>query len=315
MDDKTGNAQNPEPDQPEPSGEKNQGTAPAEKAPPQSPATMPDTTAPHQRAGAPPDPSAKTPTKTSALHKYTLYTLVGGLVVSALISIIAILIGEFTETIQRAITTTVLMMVHALMALAFISVHPPKDKVAATIIMNITFALIVASFFTSVLGVWQILSGGIVGSLYTTYILALVLTLIVSLLLTASRDDAKTQALANTSIGSGVFLYALMQPWIFTEYADDLPDLYFRSVAAMAVLFATLAVLTTIFHRLYTAKHRAEKAAERERLIAQGATPPTEEKRRRLPTWAIVLIVLGIVLFLAPIAFWAVLILIFALTW
>jgi FtsH-binding integral membrane protein len=200
--------------------------------------------------------TGKNVSRSAKFRKYTLCVLIGGLIVSSLISIVAILIGEFSDTIRRALFTTVLMVVHALVALAFVSVEPGKDKFSSALITNTSFAIVVASFFTSVLGTWEIIAGSTVREFYTTYVLAFLTTLMASVILQLRRETLRTRALAFTSTGILVFMYALVQPWIFADDNSSLPEIYFRTIGATAVLFVTCIVLTTISYRLYAAKHR-----------------------------------------------------------
>lgn len=215
--------------------------------------------------------TGKKVSKSAQFRKYTLHVLVGGLIVSSLISIIAILIGEFSDTVRRALFTTVLMVVHALVALAFVSVEPGRDKFTSALITNVSFAIVVASFFSAVLGTWAIISSDTVREFYTTYVLAFLATLAASAILQLRHERPRTRALAFASTGTLVLLYVLVQPWIFAG-SEHLPDIYFRSIGATAVLFVTLIVLTTISYRLYAAKHRVTSHRKPMTISAWGWT-------------------------------------------
>lgn len=227
----------------------------------------------------------KNTSRSAKFRKYTLYVLIGGLIVSSLISILAILTGEFSDTIRRALLTTLLMVVHALLALAFVSVEPGKDKFTSVLITNVSFGIVVASFFTSVLGTWGIFDAGTVRECYTTYVLAFLVTLMASVVLQLRHEKLRTRALAFVSTGALVFQYALVQPWIFVDDNSNLPDIYYRSIAATGVLLITLIVLTTISYRLYAAKH------------------PTTKPRKSvsIPGWAWIIIILLFLFVVLPI--------------
>lgn len=194
------------------------------------------------------------------IKRYVLYVLVGGLVISALISIIAVLVGEFGDTAGRALGTTVLIVIHSLLGLLFLSVKKERS-LSSSVIINTLFGVLIASMATSVLGTWDIFSSDIVGDLYLVYFLALTASLLVSALLTTHLKDKVVQGLAWSSIGAVLASFGILLPWVFEDLNYILPDVYYRIVAALSILTATLIVLTVIFDRLYVVKHPELKAA------------------------------------------------------
>lgn len=198
-------------------------------------------------------------TKDIPVKKYIMYVLIGGLVLSALISIVAVLVGEFNDTVGRAFGTTLTIMIHSLLGLLFLSVKRSRT-LSGAILINTTFTLLVASMMTSILGIWNIVPGRVVGDLYSTYFLTIVAALIVSGLLAAHIKDKVVGGLAWAASGTVVVAFTSLLPWIFIEFPSSLPELYFRIVAALFILAATITILTIIFDRLFVIKHPELKA-------------------------------------------------------
>ncbi len=196
------------------------------------------------------------------LNKYFLYTLVGGLVISALISVVAVLIGEFNSTVSRALGTTVSMVIHTLVALLLISINTKSEKPSGGFLINTLIFITVASFITSTLSIWDVLTGQIIGDLYAIYFYTFCASLWSQLLLRVGGNllDKPTRIVSRTAIGFTAFLYTLLIPSTLTHYPTTLPDLYYRTMAATAILLATASVLTTVFHRIYIFKHPEVKS-------------------------------------------------------
>ncbi len=231
-------------------------------------------------------PAVQAPTGQKNIKKYFLYVFIGGLVASSLISIVAVLIGEFNDFIQKSLTTTLLMVAHALAVLAFISVNDDNRNKASDIVLDTLFGVTIASFITSIFAVWEILTGSIIGHLYIMYFYAVIAALLIRALLNANRIDKVTRMLADVSIYITIFLFALLMPSVFVEYPVELPETYNRGLAATAILLGTTTILTVIFHRLYVNKHPE---------IGQGKDKPFS-----VGQWILIAIVL---LFAVPVFF------------
>lgn len=193
--------------------------------------------------------------KSSQIKKYFLYIMIGGLILSAAISIMAVLVGQFNDFMQKSLFTTLSIVVHSLIALAFVSINVEHHTKADETIIDTLFGITIASFATSVLALWGVLAGPIIGHLYLLYLYALIAAALCRALLQASRIDNKTRMLANASIIITILLFLLLMPNVFVNTPSALPDIYYRGVAATAILLGTTSVLTAILHRLYINKH------------------------------------------------------------
>jgi hypothetical protein len=217
--------------------------------------------------------------KRGQFRKYFLYVLIGGVVISALISIVAILIGEINDYIARALFTTLSMVVHAMIALAFISTASTQRTTGQEIVINTMFSVVVASFFTSTLGIWKVINGDTVVDFYQLYLYALIAALVVQVLLSIRAIDGITKGLVRASVGVTVFLWLYLIPSVFDDaYPKAWPELYYRGIAAIGILLGTILILVTIFHRLYLAKHPEVRASS------------TPKAGGGMPVWLIVLI-------------------------
>lgn len=223
------------------------------------------------------------------LKKAFLFVLVGGLVISAVIAVIAVLIGEFNEMTWRALGTTMSIVFHALAGLLFYSMSSgTDDKNLNEVYINTIMGIVVASFATSVFSLWEVLTGPIVGDLYAVYFYTFVFSTLAKILYAVSRADKVTKALSNTSLGFTALMYTMVLPPLFYDYPNELPDVYYRILAAVAIVLGTTSVLTAIYNRLYLNKHPE--------LTKKDATHGTS------PLTVVLYIVIGI--FAIPMLFW-----------
>jgi len=193
-------------------------------------------------------PIVEEPSKFGQLRSFFLYVLIGGLVVSALISIIAILIGEFNEVIQKALLTTFIFMTHSLLVLAVVS-SDKYNQIGKSILPTVVLGAIVANMITTTFSTWGIWSGETSWKAFNLYILliggAFLIEAAQRLIL---KHKATTYAVNTTMVAIGLLTLALI-PWIFV-HPVDLGDFYFRLVSALTVFAGTALSLSIIFNRI-----------------------------------------------------------------
>lgn len=199
--------------------------------------------------------------RSARLNKYFLYTLVAGLIISALISIVAVLVGEFNSTMARALGTTGSMVGHTLFALMIVSIGSRHSRTGG-LILNALLAITIASFITSLLAIWDIVTGRVVSDLYLVYFYTFSAVLWVQLLLKVGEDalDKATRITSFIGIGLTALLYALLVPTVFIHYPDRTAEFHLRALAASAIALATASVLAIVFHRIHLFKHPDDKA-------------------------------------------------------
>ncbi len=229
-----------------------------------------------------PEKGDAAPSKNIQFRKYFLYILIGGVVLSAGISIVAILIGQINDYIARALWTTFLMVIHALIALAFISVAGKQHTRGQEIVINTLFGLTIASFFTSTLGAWNVITGLMSLHLYQIYFNTLIAAFVVQVLLSVKLVDQLTNRFMRAAIWLTITMWAYLIPAAFdNSYSSALPAIYYRGISALGIALGTTIVLVVIFHQLYVSKHPELKAA------AQGTTGS-----KGMPLWLIILLII-----------------------
>lgn len=191
------------------------------------------------------------------LHKYFLYTLVGGLIIAALISVVAVLIGDFNSTVSRALGTTGSMVAHTLVALFIISVSSQNKSGASSLLSSTLLLITIASFITTILQIWEVITGRIAYDLYVVYFYTFCASLWSQLLLQMAENfvDKATRIVSFVAIGFTWLFWALLLPTIFTHYPDKLTEFHYRALAATVIVLATMSVLTIVFRRIYVAKN------------------------------------------------------------
>lgn len=155
-----------------------QGSAPATNLQP-TPATT--VTKPNPIATPPANSSPDGLTKASKLKRIFFQVLIGCLVASASIAVIAVLLGSFNDTLRRALATIAMVAIHAILSFSYISSSEQKDEKdggrSIELFSNTVFVLIVLSFITSVFAIWELLTGKFTTQLYLGYGVLLFATL------------------------------------------------------------------------------------------------------------------------------------------
>src|SRR4051812_13458754 len=104
--------------------------------------------------------------------KFFIFAFIGGLIVSALTAVVTVLIGHFDEVTARVFWTLFMVIVHSLISLAFIWDDSRRNTFTKlAFFVNTVFVLVILSFFTSVFGVWKIISYETAWHFYQTYFL------------------------------------------------------------------------------------------------------------------------------------------------
>lgn len=243
--------------------------------------------------------------RSSTIRKWFFYILIGGLIISAVISIIAVLIGEVNDVVARSLWTTVIMVVHSLIAVALLTAASnEKNSTADEVALNVLVGLTVASFVTAALGTWEVLSGAVVGDLYRLMFYALFTDVLIFILLHSRFSDSAIARSAKVSIGITVAFFIYLIPSVFTGSLDYvMPDIYNRGIAAFSILLSTSVVITIIYHWVYTLKHRDERVREQAEAIARGEQAPVVAApvNSPMPTWLKVLLIVIVAIFGLPI--------------
>ena len=185
-----------------------------------------------------------------------LYVLIGGLIISALISVIAILVGQFNEVVVKALLTTFIFVTHSLLILAFVSADR-HNTLGKAIFPTTIFIAIVANMFTSTLGTWGIWDNDVSWRAFLLYALAIGSAFIATGVLQLRVAHRNT----NTAVYATVFFLALLTlvliPWVLSTDSSWLGSLYYRVIGAITILGATTLSLSVIFNRIAVSQNPA----------------------------------------------------------
>ena len=192
--------------------------------------------------------------KVGKLKLAFLYILIGGLVISALISVVAILIGEFNTVVQKALLTTFIFVAHSLFALAIV-LADKNDRIGKSLISTTILAAVILNMLTLTIGTWDLWSNDYSWKAFFIYMLAIGSSFLLAATLKLRLAHTATNIAVYTTFGLILFLTLLIVPWLVVPGADVLNGLYFRSIGATAILATTALSLSIIINRIAIGKN------------------------------------------------------------
>ncbi len=193
--------------------------------------------------------------KMSQFKKYYLYSLIGSLIAAAVVAVVTILVGTFTDITARVLGTLGLVVAHSLISLALVKDENNKMN-KLTFFSNTLFVLLVSSLITSLLAVWEILSPELTSKIYGIFFVVGFSALhsnTIHLIRNKGKLISKLVKSNQYFIGTAGLMAIpaiLMENW---------GDLYYRLLGSIAVVDVTLTVITVILYKLYLQKHPDEK--------------------------------------------------------
>ena len=255
------NPNNPPTEQPQPSPQPVTDTPPAPVTPEPTPYT-PITTLPEEPAIAStpvstPAPAPEPAPHSSPLKSLFLKILIGCLLASAIVAVVAILAGGLGDVGGKALLTIFVVGLHALLALGFVNMDGTRDETGGLkVITNVVFGIIILSFITATLGIWDVIPGDVAWKMYLCYGVLIVAVLHGEVLARMLNH----QTITNTTIYANYVTMALVVTmlwiWILAPDMVEAMDPYFlRILAAAAVIDGTLTLTAVILDRLYLSKN------------------------------------------------------------
>ena len=219
--------------------------------------------------------------------KFFLFNLIGGLIISALIAVVTILIGNFNEVSARVLFTLGMVIMHSLISLVFIWDNDHQNTFERlAFFINISFLLIVTSFITSIFGIWKIIPAETVWDLYRTYFILGFASLHGDILSKALKKENYMDVIININYLFMVIVVLMLQPVIFIDNTSKiLGEMFFRILGAAGIIDGTLSILTIIFYKLYMHKHPKEQNT-----LAAGMEIGKKQKKG-LNIWVWILII------------------------
>lgn len=198
-----------------------------------------------------------------------LYVLTGGLIASALIAMVTLLVGEFNSALGNAFGTILVFVAHSLFILGLIW-SDKNDAIGRKIIPTTILATALANLATSTLGIWGIVSGETSGRAMLFYSLLVGTSFIVSGALKLRTKHKATNTLLYSTIGSVLAWALLMTPWVF-QVVERFNPLYYRIAGALTILMVTLFMVSIIIRsiansqieKVQGAKSKSKEAAHK----------------------------------------------------
>ncbi|HEY5442200.1 MAG TPA: hypothetical protein VIJ68_01540 [Candidatus Saccharimonadales bacterium] len=248
--------------------------------------------------------------QSAQLKKLAINTMVGSLIIAAVIAVIAVLVGEFNDIFSKALFTLLIVTLHALVCLGFLD---SRGKTADTndlkVFTDTIFVLIVFSFVTAVFGIWGLFPVPLVSRLYGTYFITAFAILHGEMLHKTTGLDKKINNIVYGNYVSMGLVVILLLPILWAASGSTFPDFYYRLLAATAIVDATLTILAVILHKLYLQKHPGLKSQLFTQVVytvdANGNKVPqtVEVPTRRIHPLLIILGLFLLLQFIAPIVF------------
>lgn len=187
------------------------------------------------------------------LKRLFLRTLIGCLIAAAGLAVVTVLIGKFNDICAKALFTILLVAVHSLVSFGLMSNNEKQDTFGTlTFFTNATFGIIVLSFATAVLGVWDVMPGELVARLYGLYMVLLFAVLHGEVLAKTLGKQLNIDKTVRINFGFMVVVVAMLLPIIF---GASFGPFYYRMLAAAGIIDATLTLITVILYKLYMQKH------------------------------------------------------------
>ncbi len=236
----------------------------------------------------------------SEFKKFFLFNLIGALVISAIVAVITVLVGEFNETAARVLFTLLMVIVHSLISLAFIWDDTRQNTFERlAFFTNILFLIIVVSFITSVLGIWEVIQGETIWNLYQTYFVVGFASLHSDILSKALRREKYLDMIVYLNYVFIGIVVLMLLPIIYVDNAFDvLGELYYRFLGAAGIIDGTLSILTIIFYKLYMHKHPEEQNT------LAGGMQTGKTQKKGLSIWVWILLIYLLLQVVLPLIFW-----------
>ena len=218
--------------------------------------------------------------------RFFIGTLIGSLIIAALVAVVAVLINTFNEVTSRAFLTLFMVVLHSFISLAFIWEDEKQGALERlSFFVNTLFVLVVASFFISIFGIWNLIPGETVWNLYQTLFILAFASLHGNILAKALNKEDYMDIIVYVNYLFMAVVVLMLMPIVFLDNAlRELGQMFFRLLAAAGIIDGTLSILTIIFYKLYMKKHpKVENQLQWE--------PQAQKKSSGLSIWVWILLV------------------------
>ena len=199
--------------------------------------------------------------------KVSLYLLIASVSISALVGIGVILFGNFGQTEQKILATTLTITVTSIFGLAC-GAYLETERGKTLPIAGIIFSILAAALWLVVIWYQGEPNEPFMKAVMTVTILAVACSHLS--LLSLARFDRR---FAWARPASRVLVWALVVLTIFLLWfvPDDPPEVYGRIAGVLSILVASITVVTPVFHKLSASDTVDEIDAEITKLKARIA--------------------------------------------
>ncbi len=226
--------------------------------------------------------------KFAEFKKFFIFNLIGSLIISAIVAVITVLVGQFNEVASRVLFTLAMVVCHSLISLGFIWDDEKQSTFERlAFFTDALFILIVMSFVTSVFGIWKIIPLDMVENLYQTYFLLGFASLHGDILSKVLGKERYMDMVIYTNYFFMFVVVLMLLPVIFVDNSFNiLGEMYFRTIGALGIIDGTLSVLTIIFYKLFINKH-----PQTQNLLSgvSGTAPAAQKKGLSLWVWILII--------------------------
>lgn len=226
--------------------------------------------------------------KFAEFKKFFIFNLIGSLIISAIVAVITVLMGEFNEMTGRVFFTLAMVVCHSLISLGFIWDDERQNTFERlAFFTDVLFLIIVVSFVTSIFGIWKIIPLDTVWNLYQTYVVIGFASLHGDILSKVLGKEKYMDTVIFTNYFFMFIVVLLLFPVIFVDNPlKILGEMYYRIMGATAIIDGTLSVLTIIFYKLFINKH-----PQTQNLLSGGNELAPVSQKRGLSVWVWLLII------------------------
>ena len=200
------------------------------------------------------------PSRIGKLKLAFLYVLIGGLAASALVAIIALLIGSFSSEIQKSLLTIFVFFSHSLFILALLWADK-NNEVGRTVLPTAIFTLALANMVTSTLATWEIISTQMAWHFVGLYVLVIGAVFIITGILKLRISHQATRILLQITVGAISAIVIALIPWVLQLWTP-LDPFYFRIVAALSIFASASFLIAIILRSIALARHTELNASK-----------------------------------------------------
>lgn len=185
------------------------------------------------------------------LKKFFFFSLIACLVVSAILAIISVLLGEFTDLSWNVLYTIFAVILHSLIGMFFIEDNEKRDTFKRLgLFFSTSFLLIGLSFITSIVAIWGVVSGEIISKIYLTFAVLFFMTLYANLLSRIVGKKGYIDLVVYLNYLVIAILVFMSQFIIYSKDLLSLGELFFRVFGSVIIVSGTLSVLALVFYQI-----------------------------------------------------------------